>query len=187
MIDVKFDGEEFPNVTTVQPSDTVSRTSIIDKADLLGARVRNVIVNGYIKKRPKDELATLQKTFTKTFAEKGEGIIEYPGVEPYTARVTSIDWEEWTGNPIIRYTVTLEAEFTNPFSKSVVVSESGGGDSITFDPIPSVADSYKNTNPIDEAPSATKDKQITLDGKFAGRILVLVRAADESVSHFPSL
>lgn len=166
---VTFDGEELPHVVGVQPQSRISRDQTIDIASLKGYRRRTLSVRGYIRKAPKLEMAELQAVVEKTFTEKGEKLLSYPGIDDYLARLTEWQWEEWTNGPLIFYTANFETAEDNPFSEDVTVTQTGVGSSMkTFSPRPNVADSFKSVDPVDEAVSPVREKEITLQGILRG-------------------
>ena len=166
MIDVKFGTEELPNVTSIQLSSSFG--SVVDQATGKAFRFRRIVVSGFVRKRGRDALAVLQKDTENTFAGLGPSTFSYPGIDAIEAKMVDWEWEDWAGNPIIRYTATFETEVSNPFSRTVSVVQVANAGSKTFDPSPAVSDSFANSDPIDELPSATKDKKISLKGALEG-------------------
>ena len=161
-IEIIFGGYTFPHVTTVTPGSDLSVEMIIG-AGKKPYRTKTLQVKGYVLNYSKSALASAQKDLENSLSVIGRATLTYPGVDDYEARVNNITWEEWNGNPIIRYTVTLETSEENPFSKNVSI------DGNALIPIPKVSDRYQEHN-IDETVSLSYEKTITLDGKFEGAI-----------------
>lgn len=182
-IAVRFGGVEIENVTSVTPADSFSEEAIVDGATLLGARSRTIAVRGFVRKAAldKDVLLAEQRRVTEAFAGKGPGTLEYPGASPYAARLLGIEWEDWTGGPVARFTMTFKAGVENPFSTQVRVAPvSGGAPAKVFRPIPAVTDTYKNPDLLDEKVDAAREKTISLTGVVRGT-LAEVRAEEAAI------
>jgi hypothetical protein len=103
------------------------------------------------------------------FVERSPALLDYPGATPFTARLRAIEWEDWTGGPIIRFTLTFEGETDNPLAAGVTITPVAGPEPPkTFEPIPAATDAFRSA--VDEAPSATKDKTISLSGVLRGTL-----------------
>jgi len=162
-IEIIFGSYTFPFVTSVIPGSDLS-TEMIVGASKKQYRKNTLQINGYVLNYSKSALASAQKDLANSVSAIGTALLQYPGTDSYQARVTNISWEEWNGNPIIRYTITLETSEDNPFSRNVNI------DGHALVPIPKVSDQYQAHN-IDETISLTHQKKITLEGKFEGTVI----------------
>jgi len=168
-IPVKFGGDEFPNVTSVAPADSLSTEILIDAASLRGMRTRRISIAGFVKKPPKLEMLKRQRDLVELMAAKGNALVEYPGCASFTGRIVDITWEDWAGGPVARYRVEIAGEVDNPFAAGVTVAPIGGSlPPITLDnPSPAVGDAFERPSD-DDRPSASLGKRITVSGLLAG-------------------
>lgn len=161
-IDVNFGSVTLPNVKRVTPGSVLSTEMILGSG--VQFREKSLSAKGFVisrTSRTPENLAEEQRLLENLLSDLGSQTLTYPGTNPYEAYISSIEWEEWTGNPIIGYSVNFITSSDNPFSSGVTVG------AISLDPIPQVSDRFKSHS-IDDRISSTREKEIVISGRFEG-------------------
>ena len=161
----------FENVINVTWRNEYSSDIIINQTNSIGEKITRFTVNGYIKiyGDPSDNTAG-QQALENALRGVGTGTLQYTGATDVAqVRFTGLDFEEYRGSPVAKWSAQFISEPTNIHAHSPVVI---GGLTLSiangFEP-PEVEDDIGNQG-VDEPLNNLIRRQIVVRGRMAGTL-----------------
>lgn len=158
-------------VRSVQWQSEASREVLVNQTTRVGKTTRTLTINGFINKGMFTDNVQAQQQLESNLIAVGTGTIQYTGASDITSvRFSSIEFEEFRGNPICPFTIEFVTEEPNVHAhtpvriNSLTLDAANGYDNVK------VSESTTTQGP-DEQLVNNLSKMITITGSIIGATL----------------